>query len=79
MIIDDTIIISKYNPLAGKSDIKLQKKLDHSRKGLINNQNGDDNIALNGVCSHTYTLQIITQQELQKLTKILKRDLISKM
>ena len=41
MIIDDTISISKYNPLAGKSDIKLQKKLDHSRKGLINNQNAD--------------------------------------
>ena len=35
--------ISKYNPLAGSSYIKLPKELDHPRKGLINIQNTDDN------------------------------------
>ena len=38
-----TISISKYNPLAGRSYIKLPKELDHQRKGLINIQNIDDN------------------------------------
>ena len=37
-IIDHTISISKYNPLAGSSYIKL----DHPRKGLINIQNIND-------------------------------------
>ena len=35
--------ISKYNPLAGSSYIKLPKELEHPRKGLINVQNIDDN------------------------------------
>ena len=38
-VIDHTISISKNNPLAGSSYIKLPKELDHSRKGLINIQN----------------------------------------
>ena len=38
-----TIIFSKQNPLAGSSYIKLPKKLNHPRKGLINIQNIDDN------------------------------------
>ena len=42
-VIDHTISISKYNPLAGNSYIKLPKELDHPRKGLINIQNIDDN------------------------------------
>ena len=42
-VIDHSISITKYNPLAGKSHIKLTKELDHPRKGLINNQNIDDN------------------------------------
>ena len=42
-VIDHTISISKYNPLAGSSYIKLPKELDHPRKGLINIQNIDDN------------------------------------
>ena len=42
-VIDHTISISKYNPLAGIWYIKLPKKLDHSRKGLINIQNTHDN------------------------------------
>ena len=35
-VTDHTISISKYNPLAGSSYIKLPKELDHPRKGLIN-------------------------------------------
>ena len=42
-VIDHTISISKYNPLAGSSYIKLPKELDHPRKGLINIQNADVN------------------------------------
>ena len=42
-VIDDNISISKYNPLAGNSYIKLLKDLDHPRKGLINIQKIDDN------------------------------------
>ena len=42
-VIDHTISVSKYNPLAGSSYIKLPKELDHPRKGLINIQNTDDN------------------------------------
>ena len=42
-VIDHTISILKYNPLAGSSYIKLPKELNHSRKGLINIQNIDDN------------------------------------
>ena len=41
-IIDHTISISKYNPIAGSIYIKLPKELDHRRKGLINIQNTDD-------------------------------------
>ena len=42
-VIDHTISISKYNPLAGSSYMKFPKELDHPRKGLINIQNTDDN------------------------------------
>ena len=42
-VIDHTINISKYNPFTETSDINLPKELDHSRKGLINIQNIDDN------------------------------------
>ena len=41
-VIDHAISISKRNPLAGNSYIKLPKELDHPRKGLINVQNTDD-------------------------------------
>ena len=34
MVIDHNINVSKYNPLAGSSYIKLPKELDHPRKGL---------------------------------------------
>ena len=39
LVIDHTISISKYNPSAGSSYIKLPKEIDHPRKGLINIQN----------------------------------------
>ena len=42
-VIHHTMSISKYNPLAGSSYIRLPKELDHPRKGLINIQNIDDN------------------------------------
>ena len=45
-VVNHTINISKYNPLAGSSYIKLPKELDHFRKGLINTQNNDDNECL---------------------------------
>ena len=35
-VIDHTNSISKYNPLARSSSIKLPTELDHPRKGLIN-------------------------------------------
>ena len=42
-VIDCTISISKDNPVAGHSYIKLLKEFDQSRKGLINIKNTDDN------------------------------------
>ena len=42
-VTEHNISFSKYNPLVGSSYIKLPKELDHSRKGLINIQNIDDN------------------------------------
>ena len=41
LVIDHANSISKYNPLAGSSYIKLPKELEHPRKGLINIQNID--------------------------------------
>ena len=41
-VIDHNISISKSNPLAGSSCIKLPKELDYPRKGLINIQNTDN-------------------------------------
>ena len=52
-VIDRNINISKYNPLAGSSYIKLSKELDHPRKSLINVQNIDDNKCFK-LCLVTY-------------------------
>ena len=41
--ISHTIAISKYNPLANSSYIKLSKELDHPKKGLITIQNINNN------------------------------------
>ena len=43
LVLDHNITISKHNPLACSSRIKLPKKFDHPRKGLNNIQNIDDN------------------------------------
>ena len=45
LVIDRNISISRYNPLAGTSCIKLSRELDHPRNRLIltNIQNTDDN------------------------------------
>ena len=42
-VMDHTINISKYNPLASSSYIKLPKELDLPRKGVVNIQNIDNN------------------------------------
>ena len=42
-VVDHHISISKYNPLAGSSYIKLRKKLHHPKKGFINIENIADN------------------------------------
>ena len=42
-VIEHNISISKQDPSAGSSYIKLSKELEHPRKGLINIQNTDDN------------------------------------
>ena len=42
-VIEHNINISKYNPLAGSSYIKIPKALDHPRRGWINIRNIDDN------------------------------------
>ena len=42
-VIDHTSSISKYNPLAWSSYIKLPEEFHHPRKGLINIQNADGN------------------------------------
>ena len=46
-VIVHNINISRYNPLAGTSYVKLSKELDHQRKELINIQNNDGNKCLN--------------------------------
>ena len=35
-VIEHNVNISKYNPLAGTSYVRLSKELDHPRKGMIN-------------------------------------------
>ena len=61
-VMDYTISISKYNPLARSSYIKLPKELGHPRKDLINIQNTEDNECFEW-CLFGY---------LQKMTNILE-------
>ena len=75
-VIDHTISISKYNPLPGSSCIKLPKESDHARKGLINIQNTDDNECFKWCLVRYINPENHHPQELQKLTKMLQRDLI---
>ena len=43
LVIDHNINISKCNPLAGSSSVKLPKESNHPKKDLINIQNINDN------------------------------------
>ena len=74
-VIDHTISISKYNPLAGSSHIKLPKDLDHVRKGLINTKNTDDS-----ECFKWCLVKYLSPADHipRRITKILQRDLILK-
>ena len=77
-VIHHTISISKYNPLAGSSHIKLPKELDHSGKGLIITQNIDDNECFKW-CSVRYVNPAYNHPaRTTKLTKILPKSLILK-
>ena len=66
---DHTISASKYNPLAGKSYIKLPKELDHSRKGLINIQNTDYN-----ECFTWYLVRYLNPADPTNPARITKAD-----
>ena len=77
-IIDYTISISKYNPLAGSSYIKLLKELSDSKKVLFIFKITTIMNDLNGIWSNIYILLITIQQELEKITKILQENLILK-
>ena len=77
-VIDHTISISKYNPLAGSSYIKLPKELDHPRKSLINIQSSDDNECFKWCLVRYLNPANHHPGRITKLTKILQRDLILK-
>ena len=53
LVINPNTNISKYNPLAGSSYVKLPKESNHSKKDLINIQNINDNECLKW-CLVTY-------------------------
>ena len=77
-VIDHTISISKYNPLAENSYVKLAKELDHPRKGLINVQNINDNECFKWSKVRYLNPADFTQQELQKLKKNFLKNLVLK-
>ena len=58
-VIDHNISISKNNPLARSSYIKLAKELDHPKKGLINIQNSDDNVLKYTLAKIQLTISLI--------------------
>ena len=51
-VIEQNIDISRYKLLSGSNYIKFPKELNHSRKGLINTQNTDNNKCLKWQISH---------------------------
>ena len=65
-VIDHSISISKYNPFAGSSFIKLPEGLDHPRKGLINIKILIIMNAFNGVWSDTSILRTIIQKNYKR-------------
>ena len=78
-VIDHTISISEYNPLAGSSYIKLPKELDHLRKGLINIRNVDDNECFKwSIVKYLNPAQNRSTKKLQELINSLLKSLILK-
>ena len=77
-VIENNLSISKCNPLAGSSYIKLPKELDHPRKELLNIQNIDDNECFKWGIVRYLILQIIICQKLQKLIKVFPKSLTLK-
>ena len=73
-VIDNTVSISKYNPLAGSSYIKLPKELDHPNKGLINIQNTDGN-ECSKWCFVRYKSERITKSDKSIAKKIGFKDM----
>ena len=76
-IVDHNINISKCNFLAVSSYTKLPNKLEHPRKDLLNIEDTDGSECFK-CCLARYILQIITQQELQKLTKTFQKTWFSR-
>ena len=71
-VIDCIINISNYNILAGDGFIKLQKELNHAKKGLVLIKTFMVINALNGVYSDVYIFQIILRQKLEGLMNYLR-------
>ena len=76
-IVDHNINISKCNFLAVSSYTKLPNKLEHPRKDLLNIEDTDGSECFK-YCLAIYIQQIITRQELQKLTKTFKKTWFSR-
>ena len=78
-VLDQTINISKNKPLSGSSYIELPKNLDHQKTGLINIQNVNDKECFKWcLVGYVYIMQIIIQEEIEKLTKTLQKKLTLK-
>ena len=78
-VVDHTISISRYDPIAGSSYIKLPEELNHPNNALINIQNINDSECLNWCLIRYLHPADHHQQELEKLTKILQGHWILKM
>ena len=74
LVVSHTITISKYNPLAGGSYIKLPKESDDLKKARIILKISVIMNALNGVWLDTNILQIIIQRELERLTNYMETN-----
>ena len=74
LVVSHTITISKYNPLAGGNYIKLPKESDDPKKARIILKISVIMNALNGVWLDTNILQIIIQQELERLTNYMETN-----
>ena len=77
-VTDDAISISRDNPLAGKSYIKLFKGLDHPKKGLITFQNTDNNVCFKWCLVRYLNPADLNPERITKLINIWQRDLILK-